>query len=558
MPSTYSPDLRIELIPNGDQSGTWGTTTNTNLGTLIEDAISGAATVSVIATNQALTAANGAADEARCAVLILTTTTGAPFNIFAPPVTKLYVIYNSSAYDAVIYCSTVLGNTTPAGAGYDIPAGKAVFVRCNGTAFFDAINHIQNGFTLHNPLGVTSGGTGLGTIPAFSVPVTNSLNTLTALTVAANQSIRLNSAGSAWEAYTPTGGSGTVTQIVAGTGLSGGTITTTGTIALASGYGDTLNPYASKPANYVLASPDGSAGVPTFRALSSADLPNIPVTKLNGGSGATTSTFWRGDGTWATPTGGTGDVVGPASATNNAVVRFDTTTGKLIQNSVVTISDTGATTGITTLTTSDKITGNGFLSTTSGAGSYNFTASNESIFGSSGSVTISVGGSGRTNWTTAAYTPVVDAAITLGTGSLRWGQIYSSSGTINTSDANAKQDIADLDDAEKRVAVRIKGLIKKFKFKTAVAEKGDAARIHVGVIAQEVRDAFTAEGLDANRYGIFCSDTWWEREEDVYQPYNETTIKQIVVYETPIEGAVEKTRLGVRYEELLAFVIAAM
>ena len=70
-------------------------------------------------------------------------------------------------------------------------------------------------------------------------------------------------------------GAGSVTSVVAGTGLSGGTITTTGTIALATAYGDTTNPYASKTANYVLAAPNGSAGAPTFRALVAADLPTV-------------------------------------------------------------------------------------------------------------------------------------------------------------------------------------------------------------------------------------------------------------------------------------------
>ena len=59
MPSTYSPNLRIELIANGEQSGTWGTTTNVNLGTLIEDAIAGYVSVSVTSANQALTAKHG-------------------------------------------------------------------------------------------------------------------------------------------------------------------------------------------------------------------------------------------------------------------------------------------------------------------------------------------------------------------------------------------------------------------------------------------------------------------------------------------------------------------
>jgi len=112
MPSTYSPDLRIELIATGEQSGTWGITTNSNLGTVLEDAISALASVSVTTANQALTALNGSADQARCAALSLTTTTAANFAVYVPPVTKLYVVTNPSGYTATVYCSTVIGNTT--------------------------------------------------------------------------------------------------------------------------------------------------------------------------------------------------------------------------------------------------------------------------------------------------------------------------------------------------------------------------------------------------------------------------------------------------------------
>jgi hypothetical protein len=131
--------------------------------------------------------------------------------------------------------------------------------------------------------------------------------------------------------------------------------------------------------------------------------------------------------------------------------------------------------------------------------------------------------------------PGDDNATSLGASSLRWSVVYAGTGTINTSDAREKQQIRSLSDAENAVAVRLKSLIKAFKFNDAVQAKGDAARIHVGVIAQEVIAAFEAEGLDANRYAIVCYDEW-EAEED--RPAG--------------------NRYGVRYEELLAFIVSAL
>lgn len=86
--------------------------------------------------------------------------------------------------------------------------------------------------------------------------------------------------------------SGSVTSITAGTGLSGGTITSTGTIALATAYGDTSNPYAAKTANYVLAAPNGSSGAPTFRALVAADIPTLNQNTT--GNAATASALHMG------------------------------------------------------------------------------------------------------------------------------------------------------------------------------------------------------------------------------------------------------------------------
>ena len=140
-----------------------------------------------------------------------------------------------------------------------------------------------------------------------------------------------------------------------------------------------------------------------------------------------------------------------------------------------------------------------------------------------------------------------DNQVDLGYSSARFDDIFATNGTIQTSDRNEKQDIAELSEAESRVAVACKGLLRKFKWRDAVASKGNDARTHFGIIAQDLQDAFTAEGLDAGDYAMFISTTWWEHNGEDFEIQSDAP-----------EGAVEKTRLGVRYPELLAFIIAAI
>jgi len=159
-----------------------------------------------------------------------------------------------------------------------------------------------------------------------------------------------------------------------------------------------------------------------------------------------------------------------------------------------------------------------------------------------------------------------DDWVSLGVSSARFDNVYATNGTIQTSDRNEKQDIEELSEAEQRVAVVAKGLMRKFRWKSAVAEKGDNARTHFGIIAQDLQDAFTAEGLDASKYAMFCSDTWWEKEisVDAVEADEENGIEAKDAYtymdtkDEATEGYTEKTRLGVRYNQLLAFIISAI
>lgn len=139
---------------------------------------------------------------------------------------------------------------------------------------------------------------------------------------------------------------------------------------------------------------------------------------------------------------------------------------------------------------------------------------------------------------------ILDNTVDLGNAGVRFDNIYATNGNIQTSDANEKQQIASLTDAEITAAKAISALFKTFKWNDMVAEKGEAARTHAGVIAQDVEAAMTAAGLDAGDYGFFISSTW-----HVDADGNEV--------EADADGAIEKNRKGIRYPELLAFIGAA-
>lgn len=153
---------------------------------------------------------------------------------------------------------------------------------------------------------------------------------------------------------------------------------------------------------------------------------------------------------------------------------------------------------------------------------------------------------GRTGGIVSLY-PTVDGTMRLGAANYRPEVIFAVNGTINTSDAREKQQIRELSDKERAVAVRLKSLVRAFKWNSAVEAKGDKARIHIGVIAQDVKAAFEAEGLVAEDYSILCYDKWEGQEEVRDTDGNLIT-----------EAYSGGDRYGVRYEPLLAFIIAAL
>jgi len=247
-----------------------------------------------------------------------------------------------------------------------------------------------------------------------------------------------------------------------------------------------------------------------------------------------------------------------------------------------------------------RIVGSNIGSGSAWAGAYYLTT-----YGSSTNCTLYVSNSSVAAYNTSGnnifsvdstrFLPGLDATQTLGISTQRWTIVYATTGTINTSDINQKEQIENLDAAELNVAIQLKGLIKKYKWKDAVAKKGDKARTHVGVIAQEVEALFIAQGLDPNKYALFCRDIWWEREEDnphylLYwkrrepNPKAGTSLNEpleidveydhevegaqriesggkpriICTYTTEVENSIYRTQLGIRYDQLLAFIIAAM
>ena len=150
MATTYSTSLKLALIGDGDQAGIWGQTTNTNLGTLFEQAITGVQSITMLDANYTLTNFNGVTNEARNAVLVVTGTNSAIRDLIPPVVEKLYTIVNNTTGG---YAIRVIGGS---GTGVSIPNGATCLVYCDGTNFVNGLSGAAGNFSISGALSVTS------------------------------------------------------------------------------------------------------------------------------------------------------------------------------------------------------------------------------------------------------------------------------------------------------------------------------------------------------------------------------------------------------------------
>lgn len=309
MASTYSTSLKLELIGDGEQSGIWGQTTNNNLGTLLEQAITGVVDITMANANYTLTNFNGVSDESRNAVLVVGGTNAAVRDVIAPLVEKLYVVKNSTSGGFAI---NIRGAT---GSSVSVPSGATVWVYCDGTNF-NAINTESVGnFEVNGNLTVT------GNTNAVAATYTGNV-------VALNYSTAGNVTATGNATATNFIGSGLTLTAINASNISAGTISNARTTAASANGASTIvardsnGSFAANVGTFVTvtgAHTGNGAGLTDINAsnISSGTIANARTTAATA-NGASTIVLRDSNGSFA------GNVI---TATTSNATTFNGTTG---------------------------------------------------------------------------------------------------------------------------------------------------------------------------------------------------------------------------------------
>jgi hypothetical protein len=281
--TTYSTSLKLSLIGDGEETGTWGSTTNTNLGTLLEQAIVGQTTITMANADYTLTNLNGITDESRNAVIIITGSQNATYNVIVPNVPKLYMVTNNLTPSQIAYIKPSGGSV------FQVPYGRTMYLYTNGTTFYalDYVSYAQN---------LVSGGT-----------ITTGAINCTSLTSSGTVS------GTTITASTQFSGPGTgITGAAAGLSVGGTSLNVTGIVAVVNG-GSGVTTSTGTGNNVLSTSPTlvtPILGTPTSGNL--ANCTGYPAGSITG----TVNLATQVTGTLAVANGGTGVTTSTGSGNN--------------------------------------------------------------------------------------------------------------------------------------------------------------------------------------------------------------------------------------------------
>jgi hypothetical protein len=325
MSSTYSANLALELIGTGDQAGTWGNTTNTNLGTLIEQAISGYVTQTITdGADTVLVMTPGASAVARNMFIECQGALTAARNLVVPANKKLYFIYNNTTGGYAVTVK-VSGQT-----GVSVPSGEKVILVCNGTDVVDANNYMSNltvggTFTLTSALPIASGGTGQTTASA----AINAL--LPNQSSAGGQFLRSNGAVAGWDAINLNSVAFSGTGAISGTTLTISAVTSGNLIVGSIIYGTGVTAGTT-----ITALGTGTGGTGTYTVSVSQTV-----------SSTTISSYGDVSGTLPVALGGTGVASLSGLAYGNGTGAFTAATAAQVVSTIGTTAVTNATNATT-------------------------------------------------------------------------------------------------------------------------------------------------------------------------------------------------------------------